>query len=662
MNRTMRVARFLLRWLGVLCAAAALFAAGYLFRGSGGSALNHDPEAAADAPAAVRFWTCSMHPRIHAPKPGLCPLCGMDLIPVTTADNTTGADTAELVLGADARRLAEIELAPVERRAVHAEVRLVGKIQFDETVMAAITARVPGRIDRLYVNATGLPVRRGDHLADLYSPELLAAQSELIQAARAAATPSTHGVEALRNSYRETLQAARDKLRLWGLTEEQVRDIERAGRVQDHLTFFSPLSGIVIRKAAVEGDYVDTGTVIYAIADLTRLWVLLDAYESDIGFLRYGQLVEFSAEALPGRVFTGTISFMAPTLDPVTRTIKVRVNVHNPDGLLRPEMFVRATVRAAVNAAGEVIAPDMTGRWLCPMHPEVNKDAAGACDICGMPLVPAENSPYASPAVAATLPLVIPATAPLLTGRRAVVYVADPAQEGRFRGRNVVLGPRAGPDYVVRSGLDAGELVVVNGAFKIDSSLQIQTRPSMMGTPASDTPPAPPAAPSPDVPEAFRQAFLGFVNACLALTDALAADDAPRAARLAPPAAEALGRIDAALLPAALQAAWNRDAGAMREALGKIAAADDLAAARAHLAPLSERLAAHVRHFTVGSPDAPLRVVRCPMAFGNRGALWLQRDSAVRNPYFGASMLACGDVIDTIPASAAQPGASVPHD
>lgn len=407
----------------IVAAVLGLLAGLFVGRGCGSHSNRGDRPTADPVPAVSRaeIWTCSMHPQIRQPKPGQCPICFMDLIPAATHGSGTDTGSREIELSAAARKLAEVELAPVERRAVAVEIRLAGKVQMDETRVASITPRVAGRIDRLYANYTGMSVKPGDPLADLYSPELVSAQQELLQAAKLPAGASD-----------SMLAATRERLRLWGLTAEQIAGIERDGQVHDHVTFTAPIGGVVVEKDAREGQYVETGMRLFTVADLSQVWVLLDAYESDLALLRNGQDVEFEAEAYPGESFQGTIAFIDPVVDPAARTVQVRVEVPNAAGRLKPEMFVRAVVRASVAEAGAV------------------------------------------------MPLVIPATAPLVTGPRAVVYVAAPDREGVFAGRDVVLGPRAGDFYVVRAGLQEGEQVVVNGAFKIDSSLQIQGKPSMM--------------------------------------------------------------------------------------------------------------------------------------------------------------------------------------
>jgi len=443
-----------------------------------------DPHAAHKDPLAPKaeVWSCSMHPHIKRDGPGQCPICGMDLIPVRQDDASTDHEPRQLTISPAQRALMKIETVPVARRFPSAELRLVGKVTYDETRLAYITAWVPGRIDDLLVDYTGVTVREGDHMVKLYSPELLSAQEELLQARRGLADLSKSRVSSLRNSARGTVDSARDKLRLWGLSAEQIKEIERTGKASEHVTIYSPASGVVIHRNAQEGMYVDTGSRIFTIADLDAVWVQLDAYESDLRWLRYGQNVNFTTEAFPGETFHGVVSFIDPVLNPTTRTVKVRVNVENKDGRLKPEMFVRANVFAQFAQGGRMLDEDLIGKWVSPMHPEVIKDEPGKCDICGMDLVPAESLGYANATPTdAVAPLVIPATAALLTGKRAVVYVEIPGRDRpTYVGREVVLGPRAGPDYVVESGLEEGDLVVVSGNFKIDSALQIQAKPSMM--------------------------------------------------------------------------------------------------------------------------------------------------------------------------------------
>ena len=383
-------------------------------------------EAEAKAPAGTKY-TCSMHPHIRADEPGLCPICNMDLI---LLKQTSGEGSLrELSISEAAKALMEIKVEPVRRRLVAAEIRMVGKIDYDETRLATIAAWMPGRLDRLFVDYTGVPVKKGEHLVKIFSPDLIAAQEELLQAKKATKDLSKSAAGTVGEMTRATLVAVREKLRLLGLTREQIAKVESTGKVSDHLQINSPATGIVIHKHAKEGMYVKTGTPIYTVADLSTMWVRLEAYESDLIWLRYGQRVEFTTISHPGEMFSGTISFIDPVLNPRTRTVKVRVNVPNPKGKLKPGMFVKASVRSRVAEGGKVMEPALAGKSICPMHPEVIKDKPGQCDVCGMDLVPAESLGFVGADPNKTRPpLVIPATAPLITGTRAVVYVrVDPS-------------------------------------------------------------------------------------------------------------------------------------------------------------------------------------------------------------------------------------------
>ena len=610
----------------------------------------------------VTLWTCSMHPEVRLPHPGRCPKCGMELIPLETS-GAVGGGEARLTVTPQARALMGIETAAVERKFATAEIRMVGKVDFDETRQATITAWVPGRLDRLYVDYTGLPVRKGDHMALLYSPELVSAQEELVQALAAVKNLSGSNVEIVRSTAQETVVASREKLRLLGLTAEQVAELEKTRKVSDRVTIYAPVGGIVIRKDALEGQYVSTGTPIYTIADLSSVWVKMDAYESDLAWLRYGQRVDFVTVSYPGEVFTGMIAFIDPVLNELTRTAKVRLDVPNADGRLKPEMFVKAVVRVAVAAGGKVMDPELAGKWICPMHPSVVKAAHGTCDICGMPLVTTESLGYVSAtAAAAEAPLVIPASAALVTGKRAVVYVElEGTDRPTFEGREVLLGERAGDWYLVRGGLKEGERVVVRGNFKIDSALQIQARPSMMSAdrPTGDgaaSMPATATAPAtrPAVPAAFAAQFDRVVSAYLAAAGALAADDAAGAVAAAGQARQALGQVDMTLLSGEAHVAWMESSAAMDKALGELAGSAGIEPARKAMATVSELMIVAAKRF--GPAGGPLVRLHCPMAFDGRGADWLQRDRAVRNPYFGSAMPLCGDVVETIsPAASSGP-------
>jgi len=637
-----------LSWLAAHATAVVVlmvvaFLAGYVVRGRPGkpSAPEHE-HAAAEKATEAKVWTCSMHPQVRQPKPGKCPICFMDLIPLEQGEEEEAG--RRLAISPAAAKLAEIQSSPAERKFVTVNVRMVGKVDYDESRLATIAAWVPGRIDRLYVDYTGVPVRQGEHLVYLYSPDLYAAQEELLQALKAAEELRQSNLPDMRENALATVKAVREKLRLLGLKPEQIAEVERTKKATDHVTIYAPVGGIVVHKNAVEGLYVQTGQQIYTIADLSRVWVKLDAYEADVPWLHYGQEVEFETEARPGRPFGGTIAFIDPVLDTKTRTVKVRLNVPNAEGALKPGMFVRAVLRARVTADGQAIEPRLAGKWICTMHPEVLKDEPGRCTICEMPLVSTESLGIAGPAREPTAPLVIPASAPLITGERAVVYLQVPGEKRpTFEGREVVLGPRAGDYYVVREGLKEGDLVVTRGNFKLDSELQIRAKPSMMSAPGG--PAAPKAAPTKparfEAPEAFRQQLTAVLQGYLAAWRALAADKS--AADVAAPLAAALEKVDMKLLEGEAHMAWMKDHQSLKKALAQFAAANEIKTQREAFDLLSQALPPALQRFGHTAPKAIIQF-HCPMAFNNRGATWLQDSEDILNPYFGAAMLKCGEV------------------
>lgn len=582
-------------------------------------------------------WTCSMHPAIKLPEPGLCPICNMDLIPLETG----GAGALGVEMTDAAKTLARIATTVVKREAVHVRLRMVGKVTYDETRVARLTAWFGGRIERLFVDFTGTVVKKGDHMLALYSPELMVAQQELIQAGQDRKRAS--GV--LRAAADSTYKASRDKLRLWGLQDWQIRSVERRGRPLETVTIFAPMGGVVTHKAALEGAWVKTGTPVYTIADLTHVWVELDAYESDIAWLRYGQRVMVDVDAFPGQPFEGAIAFVNPVMNERTRTIKVRVHIDNPDLRLKPGMFVRAVAKVPVTGGGTTGGGDMAGKFVCPMHPEVVSTKNARCRICGMKLVPAETHWLVGPAIAGQkveMPLVIPHTAPLITGKRVVVFVEkEGAKQPTYLVREIVLGPRAGDQYVVVDGLMQGEKVVSHGAFRLDSAMQIVGDPSIMNpgdaTDAEKAQADNEAKARPDVTVPLDAAQLAALKKAIAvmldLSGALAADDNTKAAQVAEhlhhllmPVGKALGDKEKELIAAATE----------------VAAADTVIDKRRAAYTVINKLVVPIVAQHKAALGVPYDQVYCPMAADGDGASWLQKPGETANPYFGEQMLRCG--------------------
>lgn len=370
-------------------------------------------------------WTCSMHPQVRNDGPGKCPLCGMDLIPLKSGASDAAVPDDAIELSEEAAALANIRTMTVGTSGnTGRQVTLYGTVAPDERTRRSLTAPVSGRIDRLFIDFTGQQVKQGEVMATLYSPELYTAQQELLEAARLASVQP------------QLLTAARERLRLWQLSDAQIAAIEASGKASPTIDIEAPAGGTVITRKVSQGDYVAQGTVLFETADLSRVWLLFQAYESDLPFIRTGSPLSFTVNALPGRHFTGKVDFIDPVVNGTTRTVNVRVPVNNSDGALKPEMVANATI--------ETRLPQYDGH------------------------------------------IVVPRSAVLWTGKRSVVYVRlGNYSQPVFQLREVTLGPALDDAYVVLDGLTEGETVVTNGTFAIDAAAQLEGKPSMMNRPAA---------------------------------------------------------------------------------------------------------------------------------------------------------------------------------
>jgi len=633
-----------------------------------------------DRAVAPTLWTCSMHPQIKLPEEGKCPICAMDLIPLETA---ASADLGprQLRMSEAARSLARIQTTPAIRAFAESDIRMYGRAAYDESRLAYITARVPGRLDRLYADYTGVAVKKGDHIVDMYSPELLAAQEELLQAKRAVSKLGSSSSEVLRSTAQSTLIASREKLRLYGLTSAQIDEVENTGKASEQLTIYAPAGGVVVHKNAREGMYVTTGTRIYTIADLSTLWVLFEAYESDVPWIHYGQRVDFTAQSFPGETFEAVISFIDPLVDPETRTIRVRAVVDNNDGRLKPDMFLTGQLKSRIDADGHIIDIELANKWICPMHPEIVRNVSQACEECGMDLVPASKLGFVpAQGNSEDAPILIPVTAPLVTGKRAVVYVEIAGTQGIvYEGREIELGPRAGDFYVVNSGILEGELVVTNGAFKIDSELQIQAKPSMMSPDGGATPTthnhgdessseqksndhsssATQEPGSVHVSTAALDALAPVYVRYFALQMGLANDNFESAKSSAKKLGEASAGVDVTLFSEESRQRWTTLSKVVEQEAKRITLSSDIAAARDVFFALSAAIIELETSLGHGGNES-FFLAYCPMARDYKGAHWLQQVDVVWNSYWGAQMLRCGSIKQEF-AAATTEGES-PHD
>ena len=410
----------------------------------------------------TQMWTCSMHPQIMQPEPGDCPICGMELIPAEA--NADGLSVDQFKMTENALALANIQTMTIgSGEAGSNNMKLSGKIRVNEEANAVQVAYFSGRIEQLNINFTGERVNRGALLGTIYSPELVAAQQELLTAAK------------MKVSQPALYKAVRNKLKLWKLSDKQIAAIEASGSVRENFPIFATVSGTVTEKLVQEGDYVKQGQPLYKIANLNSIWAVFDAYENQISSIKVGQKIKISTNAYPNREFEAKVSFIDPVLNAKTRTVLVRTVLENKNDLFKPGMFVQ----------GEL---------------ETSGDALKSEKI-----------------------VTVPRSAVLWTGERSLVYVKPVSTEPVFEMRQVKLGRTTGDAYEVLEGLEQGEEIVINGTFTVDAAAQLQGKKSMMN--ASSGMPDDPSEMKMNLPEIFQKDFATVLNQYLKLKDAFVASN-----------------------------------------------------------------------------------------------------------------------------------------
>lgn len=580
-------------------ALAASLLLGWLIFGRSGDRTPdghmHGEEAAGET-----IWTCSMHPQIRRNEPGDCPICGMDLIPLEE-DGKNGADPMAVSMSPAAMQLADVETAIAGTMTPVKTIRLNGKVQADERRVYSQSSHIPGRVEKLAVNFTGEYITRGQVIASVYSPDLVAAQEELFEANK------------IKDTQPELFEASKEKLKNWKFSDERIERMLEEGTSTDVFDIHADISGYVTEKKVNPGDYVRRGQAIYEIADLSTVWVLFDVYESDLAWIKKGDRITFTIASLPGETFKGTVSYIDPVLDPRTRVAKARVEAVNSGGKLKPEMFASGTVEATL--------PGKSSR------------------------------------------LVVPKTAVMWTGKRSVVYVKSSSEKGvNFVMREVTLGPALGESFVVEKGLRKGEEIAVHGTFSIDAAAQLAGKPSMMnqsGGPAMtghDHGGARDAAPAMELPRPTpkaaaisreaRRALEPLYSGYLDFKNALAADDLAAAQEAAGKMRADLAKINMSVFTGESHSAWMKYSGALAGALRHVPHYKTIEEARKAFQEASGAMIGLTRAFK--PYDKPLYLQYCPMADGNKGADWLSLEKEIKNPYFGAAMLKCGETKDTI--------------
>ena len=424
-------------------------------------------------------YICPMMCTPPQTEPGRCPVCAMELVPATS--DGSKSDPHAVRIDPAARRIANIQTAAVKSMPLSHTIQAVGELSYDEGSLKTLSAYVDGRIERLYADFTGVEVKKGDHLAYIYSPQLYSSQVELLLAKKALDNSRSATLKRVIQTNENLYQSSKQRLVELGMTMPQIEEIEKTGTANSRMHLCAPISGTVIKKPAVEGQYVKEGQVIYQLADLSQLWLMLELFPEDAARISYGQKVEAIIQSQPDQTFTGRVAFIDPHVDPQTRTVGVRIVIPNPEGALRVGDYARATISVPAGSKGKsggVCDPELADCWICPRHPHVITKEAGKCPVTGQALVPTSKYGYVSQSIAESEALTVPRDAVLMAGQHSVLYVET--EPGRFEIRNVVLGPTCGDQIVILKGVNQGEQVATRGNFLIDSQMQLAGNPSLI--------------------------------------------------------------------------------------------------------------------------------------------------------------------------------------
>ncbi|TVZ59931.1 Cu(I)/Ag(I) efflux system membrane fusion protein [Flavobacteriaceae bacterium MAR_2010_105] len=577
---------------------AGLLLGWLIFGGSSKEETDHNHDTVSET---NQMWTCSMHPNIMQPEPGDCPICGMDLIPAESSADGLLADQFKLTENAMA--LANIQTTVVGKGNVEENtIKLSGKIAENEEANAVQVSYFSGRLERLNVSFTGEQVRKGQLLATVYSPELYAAQQELITAA------------SLKESQPALYKAVRNKLKLWKLSENQINQIEETGKVQENVPIYATVSGTVTEKLVEQGDYIKQGQPLLKIANLNTVWANFDVYENQIDRFKKGQDVVVTTNAYANKEFKGKVDFIDPILNTRTRTVTLRVVLNNKDEVFKPGMFVTAKVEGAVSGNNDL--------------------------------------------------LTIPTSAVLWTGERSVVYLKANPDQPVFEMREVKLGTQIGDEYEVLEGLFQGNEIVTNGTFTVDAAAQLQGKKSMMnkdggkvmtgheGHLGMDNKSSKEESEHTTMNERlkvsaqFQEQLKVVVNDYINLKNALVKEDSKTSSQSASSLLNNLSKVNMKLLSDNnAHSSWMSLEGDIKSSTTSISKSSSIVSQRDHFKHLSSHLIHAVQLFGV---NEKVYVEFCPMADNNKGAYWLSKENKVINPYFGDAMLTCGEVKQVI--------------
>ncbi|WP_077407161.1 efflux RND transporter periplasmic adaptor subunit [Cellulophaga omnivescoria] len=542
-----------------------------------------------------KMWTCSMHPQIMQSEPGDCPICGMDLIPAET--NADGLLADQFKLTKNAMALANIETTVVGQSNADGNngITLSGKIAINDDETAIQPAHFNGRIEKLYVTSLGEKVSRGQAVAKIYSPQLVAAQQELITAYK------------LKASQPQLYKAVQTKFKNWKIHGTQLEEVVKTGKVKTSFTIYSHVSGVVTEIAVSDGAHIMDGKPIFKVSNLNKVWANFDVYENQISLFKKGQDIKVITKAYPNKVFNAKVSYIDPILNSQTRTVILRAVLSNKDNVFKPGMFVEGKINTATEITKQVV--------------------------------------------------VVPASAVLWTGKRSVVYTKVASNEPIFEMKEIELGSKIGSNYEVVSGLNNGDEVVTNGAFTVDAAAQLQGKKSMMNKSGKKTTTGHEGHIKMEsnkmtkntrikVSTDFQNDLAAVLESYILVKDDLVNGNATASAKNAKDMLQQIEEVNMKLL----KTKDVREKGEMfinpiKKEIKLFVASKDITVQRKHFKIISEKLLSIIEIFGV---NFKVYSHFCPMANGNKGAFWLSKEDRVVNPYFGETMLNCGEISQII--------------
>jgi Cu(I)/Ag(I) efflux system membrane fusion protein len=583
-------------YIGIL--AVGVLVGWLLFGGASTSKTVHNH---AEISETNQMWTCSMHPQIMQPEAGDCPICDMDLIPAETSADGLLADQFKLTENALA--LANIQTSIAGNRNQKDNfVKLSGKIVENEEANTVQVSYFSGRIEQLNVSFTGEEIRKGQLLATIYSPELYAAQQELITAV------------SLKESQPALYKAVRNKLKIWKLSENQIQQIETSGKVKENFPVYATVSGTVSEKLVTQGASIKQGQPLLKIANLTTVWANFNVYENQISQFKKGQEISITTNVYANKEFKAKVDFIDPVLNTKTRTVIIRAVLNNKDAIFKPGMFVEGKIKGIT----------------------LNKEQV----------------------------LTIPSSAILWTGKRSVVYLKTNPNAPVFEMRKITLGTMVGDYYEVLEGLNNGDEIVTNGTFTVDAAAQLKGKKSMMNKEGDmamngheghmDMDKSIPVKNEEHmnmnerlkVSKVFQNQLKIVFNNYIKLKDALVKDDSNNVMAESKKLLVNLTKIDMKLLiDKEAHNHWMLLEKEIKIAATLISNTSGIKEQKNYFKHLSTYMANAIQLYGV---NEKVYYQFCPMGDNNKGAYWLSKEEKVINPYFGDAMLTCGEVKQVI--------------